>query len=103
MNDQELTTVAYLLGSMQRALLGEVTPELRGVTVRLGDDGVTSRLIYDSELSAEIIERIDDVETEVIADYSGRTPVACRGVFSPVGERLELDEGELWAYLRHEN
>ena len=50
MNDAELTTVAYLLGSMQRALLGEVTADLRGVAVRLTDGGVESRLIHSSSL-----------------------------------------------------
>lgn len=102
MSEPNIMTPQYLLASMQRALLNEVTPDLRGVAVRLDQDGVNCRFLFESEITGDMRERVDDIETEVIADYSGLTPVRC------VGERLAVDQprslhpGEFWAFLRYE-
>lgn len=79
-----------------------MTPDLRGVAVRLSDQGVRCRLFFDTEISEEIEERVDDIETEVIADYGGLTPVECQAVYSPSNVRLVLADQERWAYLRRE-
>lgn len=102
MDDAELTTVRYLLGSMQRALLGEVTPDLRWVTVRLDDHGVECWLVYDREITADMAERVDDIETEIIADYGGLTPVSCHAEFLPTSEPLVRRPNEFSAYRRYE-
>ena len=60
------------------------------------------RFIYDTEITVDIGERVDDIETEIIADYSGRTEVQCDPEFVPAPQGLPLSDGEFWAYLRHE-
>lgn len=102
MSNLDIMTPQYLLASMQRALLNEVTPDLRGVAVRVGEDGVACRFVFESAITDEARERIDDIETEVIADYSGLTPVRCIGEHVPVDQPRSLHPGELWAFLRHE-
>ena len=101
--NSELNTVSYLINSVRRALLGEVTPNLRAATARLGDDGAWCRFIYDIPITGEITELVDDVETEIIADYSGLTPVTCTPVFVPVSMGMVLADGEHWVFRRRES
>src|SRR4051812_13740058 len=75
---EDIYTRRYLLWSLQRALLGEVTPELRGVTARIEGRDVFSRFLFDVEITPEISERVSDAETEVIANYGGLARSASR-------------------------
>ena len=102
-NDSELGTLSYLINSVRRALLGEVTPSLRGATARLAGDAAWCRFIYDSPITPELSELVADIETEIIADYSGLTPVTCTVEYVPVTVRLALTEGEHWVFRRREN
>jgi hypothetical protein len=101
-DNSELKTIAYLINSMRRALLGEVTPNLRGATARLTEDGAHCRFIYDIPITAEIRELVEDVETEIIADYSGLTPVACVTEYLSPVVRPTLADGEHWVFRRKE-
>lgn len=102
MSDLETKNVAYLLASMQRALLNEVTPDLRGVAVSVGEDEIRGRLIFDTVLTDQSRERVSDVETEIVADYSGSVPVNLVAQHLPVEHPRFLEVGEYWAFLRYE-
>lgn len=102
MTGVEVGSLEHLQLSIQRALLNEVTPDLRGVAVEVSADKVSARFIYESALSDAIRERVEDIETEVVADYSGLTPVEVIPESLPVTSQRQLHEGEHWAYLRHE-
>lgn len=56
---------------MRRALLGQVTPSLRGVTV--GWDESTIRIVayYDKEITELDRELMEDVETHIMSDFPG--------------------------------
>jgi hypothetical protein len=69
MNQQQLPVVlGHALWSTQRALLSEVTPDLRVVTVEVGD-GIRIRCIYDRPIDEDLREIASVVEGEVIADF----------------------------------
>jgi hypothetical protein len=102
MSNPDSTSVAYLLASIQRALLNEVTPDLRGVAARVGEDGIHARFIFDSGLTVQSRERVSDIETEVIADYSGLSPVHFVAEYLPSDLPRLLEQGEWWAFLRRE-
>jgi len=63
---QELR-IAVLL-SLQRALLGMVTPELRAVEVDIQGRSVHGWFMYDGAVTAEQRELVNEVETLLIAD-----------------------------------
>ncbi|MCL1471629.1 scaffold protein involved in DNA repair [Argonema antarcticum] len=55
--------------SVQRALLGEVSPALRGVTVGWDENSIAILCYYDRKISPEDREAMSCVETEVMADF----------------------------------
>lgn len=87
--------------SLQRALLGMVTPALRGVAVAWSDDRVAARFIYESDRSGQV-ELVQEVETEVLADFADdvRTEFSVEVAEGPAS--LHLAKGEVWAYRRRE-
>jgi hypothetical protein len=94
-------TRAELLLSLQRALLGEVSPALRGVSPRLGGEGLEIWFYLDGPVSGEDRESASCVTSEVAADFP---------VLSRVEERVErvdaparLPPETLWAYRRRES
>ena len=60
---------SHVILSVERALLGEVSPTLRGVTV--GWEGHSIKLLcyYDGSISEEDRESMSCVQTEVMADF----------------------------------
>ncbi len=96
-NDFRLT----VLWSFQRALLDEVTPNLRGVAVIPKSPVIEARFIYDnvSDFEREIVS---DVEAYVAADFSDPVMVSFRAVSVPATEMRSLCEGEEWVYRRKE-
>jgi hypothetical protein len=60
-----------VLLSLQRALLGEITPEMRAVAVQWSPDRIEIRIYTDGEASSETREDFDAaVVTQVVADFS---------------------------------
>ncbi len=58
-----------VLLSVQRALLGEVPPALRGVTLGWDDSLIYLRCYFDGPISEEDHESMELVATEVMADF----------------------------------
>jgi hypothetical protein len=59
-----------LLLSIQRALLGEVTPNIRAVTAQIDVQTIVLRWIIDGEISDSLRGDLSAVGTEVVADFA---------------------------------
>jgi hypothetical protein len=59
-----------LLLSIQRALLGEVTPNIRAVTAHIDAQTIVLRWIIDGEISDSFRHDLSAVGTEVAADFA---------------------------------
>ena len=88
--------------SVMSALLGAVTPELRGVSIRVDERSVIGRFFFDAKLTDEMRELVDDAETEVIADFLGVASVAFRPEHLPLHQSATIDVAEHWVFLRRE-
>ena len=59
-----------LLLSIQRALLGEVTPNIRAVTAQIDTQTIVLRWIIDGEISDSFKRDLGVVGTEIVADFA---------------------------------
>lgn len=67
--DTEFRTKVLL--SLQRALLGEITPTMRAVAVQWSAERIVIRVYTDGEAPADVREDFDaSVVTQVVADFS---------------------------------
>lgn len=97
-----LSTRPRLLLSLQRALLGAVTASLRGIAVACTEDEAAVRFIYDDD-EGDYLELVQDVETEVLADFCEDFTVEFSFETAPrESAPLLLMDGEVWAFLRRE-
>lgn len=62
-----------LLASVQRALLGTVSPAIAAVTCGWNDDDIVLEFLVDSAFNEEDRACCDVVATEVVADFSDET------------------------------
>lgn len=92
--------VSQLRFSVQRALLGAVTPNLRGVTVGWGDGTIRLRFYYDGAISEEDEEQARCVGTEVIADFWSPWTIEEEIVRHDAPQPMERLAA--WVYLRKE-
>ena len=62
--------------SVMRMLIGEVTPEMRAVTVEVNARHITIRVYHDGAASDEAWQDFDSAMTEVFADFEHSGPDA---------------------------
>ena len=91
-----------VLLSVQRALWDVVTPNIRGVAVRIDYPDIVVRFLFDAELSVQDRENVSEAETFVVADFPEDVSVAADAEFVQVTVSRDLRPGEEWAYLRKE-
>jgi hypothetical protein len=91
---------AQVLLSVQRALLGEVSSALRGVTVGWQDQVIELRAYFDGPISEDDRESISCVGSEVIADFPDPWTINEEAVRRDAPEPMECLE--TWAYRRRE-
>jgi hypothetical protein len=100
MNQLHIDRRIQVLLSVNRALLGEVPPALRGVTVGWDEHSIELRAYFDGEIDEEDRESMECVLTEVMADFSADEQFALDCVRQDAPARMEaLRE---WVYLRRE-
>ena len=87
---------------LQRALVGMVTPELRGVCVQADPTAVRGRMIYDHEPTEDERELVSEVETEVTAAYPPEVEVVVHAEGLPATTWPALAPEEWWIYRRRE-
>jgi hypothetical protein len=91
-----------VLLSLQRALLGMVTPDLRAVEVAIEGRDVRGRFIYDGEITEEHRELVDEVETLLIADMEHDVKARLEAIAVPSPAPVALVRGTDYCYLRRE-
>jgi hypothetical protein len=96
----EIDRRIHVLLSVQRALLGEVPPALRGVTVGWDASSINIVCYFDGEISEEDQASMSCVETEVIADSFPEYDVRLECVRRDAPAKME-DLRE-WVFLRRE-
>lgn len=99
----ETVPVAYALLSIQRALLGSVTPELRAITV---DANKEEKLLcvyfyYDGQVSEEVIDLWECAISEVVADFGTDYTLDERMLRLDYPQKIPLLRGR-YAYSRYE-
>lgn len=100
MNDHHDTRRCEVLLSLQRALLGEVTPRLRAVTVRHAESSIHFDAYFDGEPNEEERESMSAVETEVMAGFPA-THTTTHDVIRLDPPAL-IPKDRIWVYFRKE-
>lgn len=90
-----------VLMSIQRALLGMVTPSLRGVSVSWDEHRIGARFVYDAD-DRENVEFVQEIETQVLADFGEDVVTDFAVEVAPESTAPALNESEVWVYLRRE-
>ena len=85
--------------SLQRALWGAITPQLRAVAMGWTSEVGRARFVFDRRPTEEDRELVEDVETEVIADFGDEVTFEFAAVGDPAG-KLALEPGESWWSFR---
>lgn len=86
--------------SIQRALLGRVTPNLRAVVLSVSDKEIQLRFYFDGSVGDLEIELASEAETEVMADYDSSWSVEAACISADISE--QLNDGGVWVYQRNE-
>ena len=100
-NDKDLDLRVTVLLSAQRALLGAITPNVRGVTVAYNNQQLTLRAYYDKDPLEEEKELLDFALGEMVADFY---PSIEKYLFEPQVLPYPMKMAMLsdWVYVRHE-
>lgn len=94
--------VSVLL-AMQRALWDVVTPNLRGVAVRIAPGHVEARFLLENEPTDEDLEGMSEAETAMMADVRHDVAVSFTASWVPNSLARDLEPSEEWVYLRKES
>lgn len=87
--------------SLQRALLGEITPNIRGITCACNKNKIVIRCYFAGEITEEDKDSMDCVEGEVIADFPEYT-IDLQCIAIDMSESLAQHRLSAWVYLRKE-
>jgi hypothetical protein len=98
MNTQESIIKARL--SIQRALLGEVFPDLRAVVFSMSDLTLDIRFYSDGPISPDDEESVSCVESEILADYEEEYTITARCI--RLDSPSPINDGGVWVYKRRE-
>jgi hypothetical protein len=101
-NKSELELRIRVLLSLQRALLGEIPPSLRGVTVGWDSSEIIIHCFFDGEISEDDHESMEVVATEVLASFHQTHKVFVKCFRKDAPENLNQYALEAWAYHRRE-
>jgi hypothetical protein len=66
-NHPEYLRTLEVLVAAQRALLGEISENMRAITIKYDEKSIILRYIFDKEPSEEDLESVSFVETEIAA------------------------------------
>ena len=99
MNKTELKTRVLL--SIQRALLGEITPNIRGITCTQNETKINICCYFEEDINEDNEESMDCVATEVAADFTDRkVDIQCMTI--NMSESLNGYRLLAWIYLKKE-
>lgn len=87
--------------SLQRALLGQITPNIRFIILLFVQNEVKINFYFDGLIQDKDYERASCVETEVMADYDASTNISVECVRLDFPAVPDIDG--IWVYQRCEN
>jgi hypothetical protein len=97
------TSAATLALSLQRALLGAVTPNMRAVYARRDRNEIVITFVFDGDISADDVETTGIVSTEVISDFPDPDITVTENLIHTLGSAPLVHQGHgRLAYLRKE-
>lgn len=100
MNNQD--SWKTLLLSVQKALLGAITPQVRGVSCMIDESHIHIRVVFDGIIDECDEESMNEVETEVMADFPNNiVHLECMQVNTP--QSLNPYMLKWWVYYRKES
>lgn len=91
----------YLRLSLQRALLGNVTPNIRAVIAELSGKNISLLFYFEGEVDDDDEELASVIETEIIADFDDDFTVDTTVQRLDYPQRIKNTKG-LLVYLRKE-
>lgn len=91
---------AKVLLSATRALLGAITPSVRGITVVYNKEFIKLRVYFDIGATEEEKELISDAHGEIIADFPEIKTFPYEVIELPFPERMQVLSD--WIYMRYE-
>jgi hypothetical protein len=97
-----MTRSEFLLAA-QRAILGEITPNVRSVSGDLGEFVVSVRYILNGEFAEEDRERLACTATEILAATNAPWGLIDEFIRVDEPEPLSAHELPLLVYRRHES
>lgn len=89
-----------VLLSLQRALLGEVGPSLRAVTVNYAESSLHFEAFFDGAITDENREAMSLVETEVMADFPSTHTITHE--VTRLDAPALIPKDRTWVYYRKE-
>jgi hypothetical protein len=99
--DGSTIRVSVLL-SLQRALLGEVFPALRGLSVKWNHQTIHLFAYIDGPIASADKESIQEIETEVLADFPESSTVETEIIRQDSSIPLPKAADVVWVYYRRE-
>jgi hypothetical protein len=93
---------AQVLLSLQRALVGAVTPNLRLVVCRWTESEIKIRAVYDQQPSPDEVEEMSIVETNMLADFPPSMTIQVQCLESDRAFKVAVEDDEEAVYARWE-
>jgi hypothetical protein len=103
MTDERNELRISALLSVQRALLGMVSADLRAVEVAIADRRIRGSFMYDGDLTEEHAEIVDEVETLVIADMEDDVQVEFEAISVKAPAPVAFVRDTFYCFLRRED
>lgn len=100
-NDMDKNLGKQVRLSAQRALLGQVPPSLRSISVDINEQHVYFRCIFDGNSAEYDRELMSVAATEIIADF--QAPYSIEEEYLSIEEPNSMNHLKYLIYLRHEN
>ncbi|WP_298866271.1 hypothetical protein [uncultured Gimesia sp.] len=95
-----------VLLSIQRALLGAISPEMRAIDVSWNDSEIRLRFTVDANEDNDIDELVNAIEGEIEGDFLPDAKVSSEVIVVPDGIPVSVfnffDQGYARVYARHE-
>lgn len=105
MSKAELSATLRL--SAQRALLGQITPNIRKIFIRHRGSVIELLPVFDGEISEDDRERMEEATSEILSDFPDIDLIlaSCLSVPAPAPIRQQAQDGDdvfACLYARHE-
>jgi hypothetical protein len=88
--------------SLQRALLGAISSDIRAITIELIENEVIINYYFDGAPTEEDNDVLSIVETEVLADFHYEDNIVVKSIFHQCKSPLGIEAKGFWIFHRRE-